>query len=74
MDLKSKMITLDNNEKYVVVDVMNYANRQFILLDKIIGEASLEENFEIAEFSNNQVKFINDEELKKELNILFKQR
>lgn len=71
MDLKNKMITLNNDEKYIVVDIMNYANRQFLLMDKVINNEELEENFVITELKDNHINIINDESIIDELKSLF---
>ena len=61
--MKDKIIELSNGEKYVVADEVNYANRTFLMLGKVILETEEIEELEIYEKIDNNVEKVLDEEL-----------
>ena len=63
MDIKDKIIELSNGEKYIVADSIDFLNRNFLLLGKVILEAEEVEDLEIYEKINNNIEKVLDEEL-----------
>lgn len=75
MNIKSKTITLDNNEKYVVLDMIDYINRNFVILTKIINDGdNIDNQLYIAEIIGNQINFVNDQLLIDEVIRVFRER
>lgn len=70
MDLKDKIIELDNNEKYVVADLINLSNKMILVLGKLDEENITEILF--AEFTNGKVKKIINQEFVEELKNVYK--
>ncbi len=69
-----KIITLSNNEKYMVLDQANYNGKSYYLVSKLDGEDNLSEEFEIFENDNEVLKSVNDEKLFNSLIEYFKKR
>ena len=63
MDIKNKIIELSNGEKYIVAGSIDFLNRNFLLLGKVILETEEVEDLEIYEKINNNIEKVLDEEL-----------
>ena len=63
MDIKNKIIELSNGEKYIVAGSIDFLNRNFLLLGKVILETEEVEDLEIYEKINNSIEKVLDEEL-----------
>lgn len=73
MNLRNRMLTIDNGDKYVVIDDIQYLNKKYLLLGKVIEE-DIDENLLVAEYNDDKVTFVNNEILKEELLRLFKNK
>lgn len=76
MDIKNKILELENNEKYIVIDSLTYSNRLFIYLGKINeNESDVSDKFELFELKNDsgvsRVEKVKDEHLNSILNMIF---
>lgn len=75
MDVRNKTITLNNNEKYVVLDIVNYINRSFLLLTKVINEGdNIDKQLYVAENNDEKVIFVKDQLLIDEIIRLFRSK
>lgn len=71
MDIKNKIIELSNGEKYIVADSINFSNRNFLLLGKVILETEEIEDLEFYEKINDSVQKVLDEKLIENLKQVF---
>lgn len=75
MDIKNKILELENNEKYIVVDSLTYSNRTFVYLGKI-NDNDVSDIFELFELKNDsgvsKIEKVQDENLKRVLDMIFK--
>ena len=69
--MKDKIIELRNGQKYIVADEVNYANRTFLLLGRVILETEEVEGLEIYEMIDKSVEKVLDEELIENLKQVF---
>lgn len=77
MDIKYKILELDNNEKYIVADSITYSSRTFLYLGKLNDlEDDVSEEFELYELLNGEgssrIEKVSDENLKSVLDMIFK--
>ena len=77
MDIINKILELENNEKYIVIDSLTYSNRLFIYLGKLNeNESDVSDKFELFELKNDsgvsRVEKVQDENLCSVLNMIFK--
>ena len=77
MDIKYKILELDNNEKYIVADSITYSNRTFLYLGKINDtEDNVSDEFELyellSESNSSKVEKVQDQNLKNVLDMIFK--
>lgn len=70
MDIKDKIIELNNGEKYVVAESITYLDRTFLLAGKVLGEEDLED-LEMFELIDNKIEKVLDEELIQNLQQIF---
>lgn len=77
MDIKYKILELENNEKYIVADSITYSNRTFLYLGKLNdNEDNVSDEFELyellSESDSSKVVKVEDQNLKNVLDMIFK--
>ncbi len=71
MDIKNKILLLDNNDKYVVLDSITYQNVNYLLVAKTEDEENLDSDLAFAELVDNKMNFIKDPVFIEQLKELF---
>lgn len=74
---KYSQIELDNGNKYVIIDMLDYDNKRYMLLTKIINnDIDIDKNFDICEcdVENNYFKYVNNEEIYNSIKAIFLER
>ena len=73
MNIKGKTITLDNSEQYVVMDTVNYANHNFVILSKVIDNGNdVDSQIYVAENTDTKITFVNDQTIIDEILRVFR--
>lgn len=73
MDINRKIITLNNNEKYFVLEELNYNNNEYCLLLNIDNENDMKISQKEVIDEKTILNEISDETLKNELSKQFKE-
>lgn len=73
MDINRKIITLNNNEKYFVLEELNYNNNEYCLLLNIDNENDMKISQKEVIDEKTVLNEISDETLKNELSKQFKE-
>ena len=63
MDLKDKIIELDNKEKYIVIDSLPFSEKTILILGKLSKKEDDVSDLVFTEMVDNKVKKITDEEI-----------
>ena len=69
-----KIITLSNNDEYMIMDQANYNGKAYYLLSKLDSEKNLTEEFDIVENNDGHISSVEESALKNALVEYFKKR
>lgn len=57
------VLTVDG-EKYIILELLDYENRNYSFVNKVMVEEDFSEEFYIFELLGNSIKIVNDDKLK----------